>query len=335
MFGSLKYIITIVLIIGVVLITIRHNIKYIPLQKKIKYKNNDKNFEDIYEKNFKVKKSDSNEKRKNKIVVLIKILFVFLVIFLFYFVLKINDIYDFSIFFIIIIVVSFISLTIVLKARNKIESNNFNLKKLLPFLENNSKITNVTLNSSFEEENYSYFGNIGNGGIQLRDRISYNLMDNVIYMAYIEEFEKTIDVDTLYNGHAKIYQGYCVYTEIKSKNDDYYFKLLASQFPKEKEYIKFENKNFEKRFDVYSNNINYVNKILNESLQNRLLSLFDKYGIMFEVVYKDNILCIRFYINRMFNYGDYLKEKIYKDYIRCNYINEVIELFIELFRNQI
>lgn len=92
---------------------------------------------------------------------------------------------------------------------------------------------------------------------------------------------------------------------------------------------------FERYFDMYSEDGNNANLIINSAVKNGLLSLYEKYGIMFEISLKGNSLYIRFFTggifeNKIVPFRTLGKKRLYRDYLMFNSVVAMINRINEL-----
>ena len=92
---------------------------------------------------------------------------------------------------------------------------------------------------------------------------------------------------------------------------------------------------FERYFDIYSEDDNSANLIINSEVKNELLSLYKKYGIMFEIALKENSLYIRFFTggifeNKIVPFRTIDKKRLYRDYLMFNSVLAMINRINEL-----
>ena len=98
-----------------------------------------------------------------------------------------------------------------------------------------------------------------------------------------------------------IFQGIFVYT--KSKKDiGTYVEILRNKrkIVELKEKIKMDSCEFEKYFDVYSDNNIITMQILTSDIMELLVEFYNKYQLDYEVVIKNNTIYMRFFTGPMF-----------------------------------
>ena len=160
------------------------------------------------------------------------------------------------------------------------------------------------------------------------DYIEGKLTDNV--------FIKMVDIDVKNvtgSGRSRnveqIFEG--IFAVAKgNKNINGYVKISRNNFIKNKKLsINMDSEEFEKSFDVLSENKILAMQILTADVMESLISFKNKYDIDFEIVLMNNKIYLRFFVSNMFEpqiFGNSMdKELIYTYYIILDFVVEITE----------
>lgn len=140
------------------------------------------------------------------------------------------------------------------------------------------------------------------------------------------------DGDTIYN---KVFSGiFCVienskkiekalYLRKDSNDNELNINPDAKKLPYDNLRIKFDSKEFENKFDIYSEDIEFAKKLLSEDVIDILIDFHNKSGVDYEFTIKDNYIYIRLWSGDMFETAEVeeysLSKKMIFNYYRILY----------------
>lgn len=125
-----------------------------------------------------------------------------------------------------------------------------------------------------------------------------------------------------------VFQGIFAFTA-SIKNINTYIKISKNSFTlfHSKNSIEMDSSEFEKYFDVNSENELLTMRLLTHDVMNTLVEFYKKYNLPFEIVLRDNIIYLRFFTGPMFEpkiFGKSLdKDLIFTHYCILNFVMDV------------
>ena len=159
------------------------------------------------------------------------------------------------------------------------------------------------------------------------DYIEGNLSNNIMLkMADIDvknvvRTSKGRSVEYIFNGIFAVTTG--------EKSIDGYIKIAKNQILKFEENTSMDSEEFEKEFDVFSDNEILTMQILTPDIMESLLEFKNKYDIDFEIVINKNKVYLRFFVRNMFEpkiFGNSMdKELLLIYYVILDFIIKVTE----------
>lgn len=204
------------------------------------------------------------------------------------------------------------------------------------FIESQENIINVEDKKGLPMEKYSIFGDCQNYRYESINCIYGNINDSDFYLSevadYLKDLIPSVHGDSFYVTKFKGHFGY----SILKKNVQLNFQIRIKKlfFKNKKNYLATNNKKFDRYFDVFTNDAQLFNQIFTPVVLNKLITMYEKYNIMYEFILKDNVLYYRFYTNELYGYKVYNhkheKRELYKAYTKYNYMIEVINYFLSI-----
>ena len=125
-----------------------------------------------------------------------------------------------------------------------------------------------------------------------------------------------------------IFEGIFAYT-VSSKNINSYIRISKNKFNifQSKDCIHMDSSEFEKYFDIYSNNEILTMRILTHDVMEMLVNFYKIYNLQFEIVIKDNYIYLTFSTGALFEpnlFSNSLDKKLFYKYY--NILNFIINL---------
>lgn len=135
-----------------------------------------------------------------------------------------------------------------------------------------------------------------------------------------------------------IFEGIFAYTT-SSQNIHSYIKISKNRLNifQSKDSIKMDSSEFEKYFDIYSNNEMLTMRLLTHDVMEELVNFYKMYNLQFEIVLKDNYIYLTFSTGALFEpnifFNSLDKKLFYKYYNILNFIINLSKKINELMQN--
>lgn len=208
---------------------------------------------------------------------------------------------------------------------NMVKLMNNNLEYVIKNEEMEEILRKQYVNAEFEHEKIDTF--------IAEDFVSGNMMkDSYIFLSDIyvkkEKDEQSQEVAKI------IFNGLFATTTI-NKNINSLIKILTEKlkFVEEKDFIKMDSSELEKYFDIYSEDQMLAVRILTPEIIEMLVNYFKDYGILFEIIIKNNFVYFRFFTENMFETrlieNPFNKKKLFLYYNSLRLILDLTEKFNE------
>lgn len=165
----------------------------------------------------------------------------------------------------------------------------------------NNKLTYKTMNYEIEQDYINAnFDNKEFNKFTPDDYIEGYLADNIflkmsdVFVQYIIGYGKHRHVENLF-------QGIFAFTS-SNKNINTYIKISKNKLKiaNNEERVEMDNTEFEKYFDIYSENKILTMRILTSDVMQTLIDFHDKYNLDFEIIFRNNTVYLRFFTGSMF-----------------------------------
>lgn len=177
--------------------------------------------------------------------------------------------------------------------------------------------------ANFSKESFDIF--------KVDDHIS-GLLNNEVYTEisdlHIQREEEYYDEEKRKVVHVDVFQG--IYTKTDCNKDiGTYIKIFKNQFKLfgKKDRVEMDSQEFEKYFDIYSENKILTMQLLTSDVMETLVDFYNKYKIEYEIVIKNNKIHMRFFTGAMFEPKIYRssmdKELLLKYYCILKFIVDV------------
>ena len=228
-----------------------------------------------------------------------------------------------------IIALSFVIVFVMYKNKYKTEYKNQIVHQFVKLFNNKLDYSSTTSDSLIKE-------NFRRANFTIEP---YNTFSSDDYIkGYLDEniFIRMADINVKRNVESgkssytvSIFQGIFAFTT-STKNINAYIKISKNDLNllyDDKNSIEMDNSEFEKYFDVNSENKILTMRILTHDVMNTLVEFYKKYNLPFEIVLRDNIIYLRFFTGPMFEpkiFGKSLdKDLIFTHYCILNFIMDV------------
>lgn len=192
----------------------------------------------------------------------------------------------------------------------------------IPEGKENTELEEKYSNAHFDDIEYSRFCADDYLEGYLDDSVFVKLSDITLLSVYLKgDKEET----------AKLFQGIFAYTN-STKDIDTYIKICKKHYFSFKNIeknnkVELDNSEFEKYFDVYSENSILAVRLLTADIMDVFIDFYKKFNITFEVVFKNNIIYLRFFTGPMFEpklLGNIMdKQFLYEYYCILDFILDV------------
>ena len=170
------------------------------------------------------------------------------------------------------------------------------------------QLININLNynntSYSNEENYyqsACFDNLELNSLVTKDTISGYTKEN--HKFYASNIVATSTSENVFNGvFATVILDKTIpsYTKINTENLEYNTPYALGATNSSLKYIEMDNSDFNKILHVYSNNKLNTHEILTSDILDYLTEFYKKYKVNFQIVFTENYVYFRFFINQLF-----------------------------------